>query len=268
MWISVIMPVFNSGKTIQRAIESVLIQDDVELIIIDAGSTDETLSIIKKYSNQIAYWVSEKDRGYADALNKGIRHAKGEYVMMLAADDELIKNSIYKAKQSMHSDTEIWCGALIGHDIRGYSYIESDSNLNHLSSGCSLKHPATIFKKSVFEKYGWYDDSYKCSADWEIFMRFWKKGAIFQIESIAMVIFEKEGMSSKNTQLVLREAKKISEQYELEFSEEQIIHDMRPRLFGLQVVLARLKILPIIYKIAGAPDGCLDSKRLKAYLEK
>lgn len=267
MWLSVIMPVYNSKNTIEPAIKSVLEQEDVELIVIDAGSTDGTVDIIAKYSSQISYWVSEKDNGYADALNKGISHAKCEYVMMLAADDRLVKRGIEKARSSIQNDTEIWVGALLGHDERGFSYIESDPILEHLETGCTLRHPATIFRKTVFSKYGMYNDQYKCAADWEIFLRAWKQGAVYQVEPIVVVIFEKSGMSSKNCELVIRETKQIAEKYGLPYSENEVLQGMIPKAEKVQIFLAKLGLLPTIYKLAGVPDGCLTKKRVKEYME-
>jgi len=94
--VSIITPSFNQGKFIEKTILSVVNQSypAIEFIVIDGGSTDETLSIIKKYSQQINYWISEKDAGQSHAINKGLDHAKGNIVAYLNTDDLLEKNAV------------------------------------------------------------------------------------------------------------------------------------------------------------------------------
>ena len=81
-FISVVIAVFNGERYLEQTIQSIVEQtyDDKELIIIDGGSTDKTVEIIKKYESKIAYWVSEKDKGIADAFNKGVKAARGDYI--------------------------------------------------------------------------------------------------------------------------------------------------------------------------------------------
>jgi glycosyltransferase involved in cell wall biosynthesis len=94
--VSIITPSFNSVKTIEKTILSILSQtyEDIECIIIDGGSTDGTVDIIKKYQDKIHYWVSEKDRGISDAFNKGLVVSSGDYINFQGADDYLLENNV------------------------------------------------------------------------------------------------------------------------------------------------------------------------------
>src|ERR1700741_2339226 len=94
--ISIITPSYNQGKYIEQTILSVIEQGypDYELIIIDGGSTDDTIEVIKKYESKIAYWISEKDNGQADAINKGLAKATGEIFNWINSDDILEKDAL------------------------------------------------------------------------------------------------------------------------------------------------------------------------------
>ncbi|MBP9970812.1 MAG: glycosyltransferase, partial [Paludibacteraceae bacterium] len=98
MKISIIIATYNASKTLNRCLDSIVSQknSEVELIIIDGGSTDETLSVINSYSSDIDYVLSEKDNGLYDAWNKGIKAAKGDWIMFLGADDQLLSNALEK----------------------------------------------------------------------------------------------------------------------------------------------------------------------------
>ena len=97
--ISIVMPSYNKVKFIERSILSILNQDypNTELIIIDGGSDDGTIDIIKKYDHKISYWVSEKDQGQSDALNKGFKHCSGEIYGWLNSDDLYLPNAFKNA---------------------------------------------------------------------------------------------------------------------------------------------------------------------------
>ncbi|TVR02186.1 MAG: glycosyltransferase, partial [Desulfovibrionales bacterium] len=107
--ITVITVVLNGAKHLEETILSVLNQtyDNVEYIIIDGGSTDETLDIIRKYEHAIDYWVSEKDEGIYDAMNKGIKCATGEVVGIINADDYYHANSLESISKAFESSEKI-----------------------------------------------------------------------------------------------------------------------------------------------------------------
>lgn len=121
MRISIITVSYNSAGTIERTIKSVIQQDygDVEYIVIDGGSTDGTVDVIRKYEKKIFFWLSEPDEGIYDAMNKGIRRATGEIIAFLNSDDWYQKNILSEvAEQFQDNNTQIVCGDVYYHQER------------------------------------------------------------------------------------------------------------------------------------------------------
>ena len=198
--ISIITASYNAKDTIKNTLDSVrkIKNKNIEYIVIDGQSTDGTCEIIEKNQDIIDVYISERDNGIYDAINKGIQMAHGDYTLFLAADDLLIPGAIDGFLQSVKCDTEVWSGSVIYHNDYGYFVEESDRNLEKLKQECSLRHPATFFKREAFEKFGYYDSSLKCSGDREIFLRYYLQGAKFQIENIPIEIFNEGGISTAN----------------------------------------------------------------------
>lgn len=215
MKISVITPVYNAEKTIEKTILSVIREKeghDLEYIVIDGKSTDNTMNVLQKYSNNIDFISSERDEGIYDAFNKGIKKAAGEFIFFLAADDELLVNAINSFLQSVREDTEIWCGSMISYNDTYYRYYHSKYDLSKLYNGCSLCHPASFLRKEIYYKYGFYNNSFKIAADRELFLRMYNNNVIFQIEEIPIVLFSNNGVSNnvRNYKQMLEENVSIS----------------------------------------------------------
>ena len=150
--ITIITVSYNAVRTIENTILSVLNQVylDIEYIIIDGGSTDGTLDIIKKYQEKIAYWVSEPDKGIYDAMNKGIEKATGDYLFFLGADDILMENAIQK----------IFGDNLSTKFLMIYGNVMYDNN-NIVKSRFSYKtflhntihHQATFYSRKLFDSF-------------------------------------------------------------------------------------------------------------------
>lgn len=274
--LSVIIPVFNSEDTINRAIRSFLQQkcDDAELIIIDGGSTDNTVSIIESFGHEVSFFLSEKDHGYADALNKGIIHSTGKYYMMLAADDYLLNNSLSCVIEKIMIDSDlhdVFCFDIIEKRSSGYYTVQSDNNLSKLLYCCSLKHPATIFRTDFVKKIGGYDDTLKIAADRELFLRLYNNRANFLIEHIPLVCFSALGMSSiSSREKAIREDYMISVKYGLDETKAKKIYNekccTKPNLKlkkRLKTVLYKLYMLDIIFFFCKKPENYITRKRIK-----
>ena len=178
--ITVITVVFNGASTIEDTIQSVIRQtyDNVEYIIIDGGSTDSTQEIIKKYEHAIGYWLSEKDGGIYDAMNKGISLCSGEYVGMLNSDDmfsdENVLQDIADRFGQAQVDAVFSCLNIVDKDnlkktLRKYRVTKLNSAL--LRIGVMPPHPTFYCKRSCYEEGGMYKTDYKIAADFEMLVR-------------------------------------------------------------------------------------------------
>ena len=190
MKFSIITVCFNSEKTIERTIRSVLNQtfSDYEYIIVDGCSKDNTLDIVKRYEpdfNDCLRWISEPDSGIYDAMNKGIKMARGEIVGIVNSDDWLEPDVLEVINESAKDTVEdrIYTG-----DIR-YYYVNGEVQVisyNHTKlKRCSklyligVNHPATFVPRSCYEKYGTFDTNLKIMADGDLITRLYYNNVPF-----------------------------------------------------------------------------------------
>jgi glycosyltransferase involved in cell wall biosynthesis len=178
--LTIITVVFNGAATLEHTIRSVLEQsyDNVEYIIIDGGSTDATLDILHQYEDRIDYWLSEKDAGIYDAMNKGITLASGDYIGMLNSDDFFSSSSsleiIAERLSASNADAVFSCldivdPANLNRVLRKYR-ISSFSPFM-LRIGMMPPHPTFYCKKSCYQKAGLYRTDYRIAADFEMLVR-------------------------------------------------------------------------------------------------
>lgn len=180
MKISIITVCFNSSKTIRDTIESVLSQDhsDIEYIIIDGGSSDGTVEIISEYQSKIAKFVSEKDRGIYDAMNKGISLATGDVIGILNSDDIYINSdTVSELMQVMnHKNADCVFADLIVVDPQNMKrvlryYDSSKFKTSKFRFGWMPAHPTFFVKRQVYEKVGMFSLKYQIAADYEMLIR-------------------------------------------------------------------------------------------------
>ncbi len=180
--ISVITVTFNSEKTIEETINSVRSQNykPIEHIIIDGASSDNTLKIIESYSESIAFTLSEPDKGIYDALNKGLSVATGDIISFLHSDDLYAKNStVYEVLQYFDDDTQGIYSDLVytnKYDLNKVMRYWKSCNYNPslLENGWMPPHPTLFLRRGVYEKYGYFDTSFKISADYDFMLRILK----------------------------------------------------------------------------------------------
>lgn len=214
--LAIIIPVFNN-KSIEDTLESVKMvkTDEIEIIVIDGGSTDGTVEVISKYKNMIDVFVSEQDQGIHDAINKGIGLADSEWIFVLAADDKLLCDPLKMIFKYGKNNCDLLCGHVIGISKDGkFSIMKSEQDLSLLEFECSLRHPATFFKKHVYDCYGKYDNSIKRAGDRDMFLRLYKQGVKIYIMNEFITLFYTGGISAqKPTKYAFREDILISDRY-------------------------------------------------------
>lgn len=187
MKISVITAVYNNRDTIAQALDSALAQDhvDVELIVIDGGSTDGTLEILQGYADRLAVLVSEPDRGIYDALNKGIAQASGEVVGFLHSDDVFAEAGVLSRIGAAFADPKV--DAAYGDLL----YVKKDDpsrvvrtwraakfSRSKLARGWMPPHPTFYVRRSVYEQLGGYDTAYRIAADYDFVLRLLGRGGV------------------------------------------------------------------------------------------
>jgi glycosyltransferase involved in cell wall biosynthesis len=174
--VSVITAVFNGAATIGECLESVLSQDypHIEHIVMDGGSIDGTIDVLREYQNRIALWVSEPDHGVYDAWNKGLRKAKGEWIAFLGADDTFLSGAISEymrlARQNPSANF-LTSRARLEHPS-GYSP-EFGGLWSWPRAARSMPsvHVGAMHRKSVFAQHGQFDSSYRIAGDYEFLLR-------------------------------------------------------------------------------------------------
>lgn len=165
---SIIIVVYNGGSTISSAIDSVLGQSfpSCELVIIDGGSKDATVSIVKNYQHRVHFFISEPDQGIYDAMNKGIAAAKGEYLYFLGSDDSLFNEQVLQQVAAFihsHPADIIYGDVLMSSSSLRYN---GPFNFEKLLTK-NISHQAIFYKRSVFQQLGGYNLQYKLHADWD-----------------------------------------------------------------------------------------------------
>jgi len=177
--ISIITPSFNQVEFLERTIRSVIDQDypNIEYIVIDGGSTDGSVDLIKKYEHRLAYWVSEKDRGQAHAINKGFERATGDWVAWQNSDDTyypgVFSHLASVAKSNSALQLIIGNMNLIDRDdglLRDLKYVRPTYK-SLLSEGMVLTNQAAFWRRSLHQEIGLLSEAFDCSFDYEWFLR-------------------------------------------------------------------------------------------------
>ncbi|NJN73113.1 MAG: glycosyltransferase [Limnothrix sp. RL_2_0] len=192
--ISIITPSYQQGIYIEDTIVSVISQNypNLEYIIIDGGSTDQTLDIIKKYEEHITYWVSEADQGQAHALNKGLNVATGEIIAYINSDDYYAPNTFHRIAKyfTEYPETDLLYGICTFVDEKKQLISEHQGGISNASelfniweywwSGKQIIQPETFWSRQIFEKVGMFNEDLYFVMDYEYWCRLISAGAIIK----------------------------------------------------------------------------------------
>ena len=214
--ISIVTPSFNQAPFLERTIKSVLDQDyeNLEYIIIDGGSSDGSVDIIRKYSNRLAYWVSEPDRGQPDAINKGLRRATGDWLAWQNSDDVYYPGSFAGLARAAveHPRAHLITGNMAAIDpedkrLRVHRYVRPTYGAIR-AEGMILTNQAAFWRKSVHDSIGYVNESLTCAFDYEWFLRVTERFEAWHVPEIwgGLRIYD----ATKTVQMAQRFAEEIA----------------------------------------------------------
>lgn len=259
MLLSVITVNLNNDLGLQKSIKSLLGQNfnDHEFIVIDGGSNDGSVETIRRFSNEIKYWVSEPDRGIYHAMNKGILNARGEYCYFLNSGDRFVNNTVLRHVFVPRPTADIIFGNLLVHDrhgkLKGRANGRQGITFLDIYNGL-LKHQASFIKTSLFQRYGLYNESLRIVADWEFFLKSVGLGdASTEYFDVDVCYFDNEGISNQSWDVVARERTEVLEKHVPKrirddyarwqpFDHLERVAKYRPTRFVLKLINKGLKI--------------------------
>lgn len=224
--ISIIVATYNSGKTLNEALESVLNQDfqDWECIIVDGASKDQTLEIVEKYEKLDARFrhISEPDKGIYDAFNKGWKLANGEWVHYLGSDDKLTKNSFTELLKEDHEEADVISGTCYLIKLDGEIVLQK-------APGWDGSHQAKITRRVAIERMNGFDERYRIIADYDLLMRLKSSGSINVNVDSPVAYFNTGGVSQslKNNWVIFKEKISIDRNNGIPIGVKQLLYFSR-----------------------------------------
>ena len=218
--VSIITVCYNEPD-VKRTCESIVNQtdSDYEWLIIDGGSKPECLDILQSYKDKTAYFVSEKDSGIFNAMNKGIAKAQGEYLIFMNAGDEFFHPEVLRlVKPFLDGKSEIIYGDT--------QYINEDGTIDILSSPevlnkeyykeQTINHQSSFIRKDLFKSFGNYDENFPIFADIEKWLVYEENGCLFKHLPVIVAKFYRTGVSSKHTEKYYAERQKMWQKHNLD----------------------------------------------------
>ena len=219
--VSILTVVFNGAQFLEQTIQSVLKQDydNIEFIVIDGGSTDGTLNILRKYENVIDYWISEPDKGISDAFNKAVLLSSGDYLNFQGAGDLLVAGDVVSR---MMEGIDVQCDMLISGRVQRVKEHEPNEILwiaprnfspsfdkRSLLFRMSLPHQGLLTNRRMFERYGLFDTSNVFSMDYEHLLRAYHEFPQVVMKDVVFSAWREGGIGLGRYAEILREYSKI-----------------------------------------------------------
>ena len=212
--ITIITINFNDAIGLQNTMESVLNQSssNFDYIVIDGGSQDNSLEVIQRHQEKLFHWISEKDNGIYNAMNKGVKKVKTEYVLFLNSGDTFYSNDVVSHLENIVSESskDLIYGNLNILAPAPYikKYLDTFTFSYFLKE--SLPFPASLIKKSLIEKVGYFDENLKIIADWKFYLQIFSRFKIdyFHTQEV-LVNFDLKGISSNSPDLIKFEKQRV-----------------------------------------------------------
>ena len=211
--LSVIIVVLNNAEGLQKNLSAISQQrtHELDIIVIDGGSTDGTLNVIKQYKDEITYWESGCDTGISDAFNRGVKQAKNEYLTFVNSDDYWQPNAFQIIQKHLYNDKlniDIYAFSVMFYDCEDDFYYVKRPNLKAVKYRMTLYHPSMIIKKSYFKNIGGYSEKYNVAMDSEWCHRAISNSAKFHLSTKVLSVMQLGGRSDKYFWIALWEYRK------------------------------------------------------------
>jgi glycosyltransferase involved in cell wall biosynthesis len=258
--ISMVIPSFNQGHFIGQTLQSITEQNypNLELIIVDGGSSDETLEVIHSFAGHINWWVSEPDKGQANAINKGMAHATGEILAWLNSDDCLMPGALFKvARRFMASpDTDVIYGHRVlineaGKDVG--KWILPQHRRFILTYADYIPQETMFWRTELWQKTGGnVDESFRFAMDWELIRRFVLAEAKFELIPAFLGQFRMHDMQKTSASIEtdgFKEMEIIRQLFRRDISDHPAVHNLYYRLqrAGLYAFLIKARLKELLW---------------------
>ena len=214
--VSIITVVYNGVKTIEQTIKSVLSQTypNIEYIIVDGMSNDGTKEIVNNYKKNVACFISEKDEGIYDAMNKGVKHATGDIIGIINSDDWYAMDAVENVIRIFQKEeVDVVYGEMKMIHLGGHMSTVKNGALEDIVYRMVMPHPTAFVKKEVYEKVGLFDQKYKIAADYDLFLRMYLNGITMKEIKQVLAYFRVGGVSTENLFQCANETREIAEHY-------------------------------------------------------
>lgn len=220
--VTIVTVTYNAAALLEETIQSVLSQDgtDIEYIIVDGGSTDGTVDIIRRYESRLAFWVSEPDRGVFDAMNKALSHASGEWVNFMNAGDSFVDvHTVAKVLEVTSDGVDVICGDNYIVDAEGKRVYSKAPGFDDVwRSVIPCNHQSMFFRRERL----WpapFDRHYALAADYELMVRLYTEGARFHFLAWPVCNFLAGGMAHANAAKLQIESLMVMAKYAPDLSQ-------------------------------------------------
>lgn len=227
--LSIVTVTLNSERFLPHTIESIASQvySPTEFILIDGGSSDDTLNIVEQNNSLFSTIVSEPDNGIGDAMNKGIGYCTGDFILFLHSDDYLASNnSLSKAIPLLDYEHDIFAFDIILERNRIHTQCSQDAFTFRINFKTTFFHQAVIFRRSLFSELGGFDTNLSVEMDYDFFLRAYREGAKAKVCREVLSVMRDTGISSK------KDWESLSDR----FNEEKQIHSKNCRLQSMKAI--------------------------------